>query len=274
MLGTNRRRIGQRGRIRLGEIWIDALTLDEVLEEIESLVGARRGGFVLTPNVDHVVKADTSEHLRQAYEAASLSLADGMPLIWTSRLLGCPLPEKVSGSDLIVPLMRVAAQHDWGVYLLGGAPGVVESAARILRARMGVRIVGTDSPVIASDVPADVSVEPIERIRRARPDIVLVALGGPKQEIWIHRTTDAIRPAVAVGVGAGLDFFVGRVRRAPAWVSRAGLEWLFRLAQEPRRLWRRYLAEDPKFLLILARTWRCPIAERVDVRPGGERGAS
>jgi N-acetylglucosaminyldiphosphoundecaprenol N-acetyl-beta-D-mannosaminyltransferase len=261
------RHIGQRWRLRLGEIWIDALTLDQVLEEIVSLVGARRGGFVVTPNVDHVVKADSNERFRQAYEAASLSLADGMPLIWTSHLLGCPLPEKVSGSDLIVPLMRVAAQHDWGVYLLGGGPGVAEGAARALRARMGVRIVGTDSPVIASGVPADGSVEAVERIRRAQPDLVLVAFGTPKQEIWIHQVSDAIRPAIALGVGAGLDFLVGRVRRAPAWVSRAGLEWVFRLTQEPGRLWRRYLAEDLKFLLIFARTWRYPTAERVDVRP-------
>jgi N-acetylglucosaminyldiphosphoundecaprenol N-acetyl-beta-D-mannosaminyltransferase len=148
------------------------------------------------------------------------------------------------------------------VFLTGGAPGVAEEAARRLTARHGrLRIAGTDSPRIAIDGTADESEAALRRIHDARPDLVLVGFGSPKQELWIHRHKAALAPAVAVACGAAIDFEAGRARRAPAWFSGHGLEWAFRLAQEPRRMWRRYLVNDPKFLLILgsdllARGWR------------------
>jgi N-acetylglucosaminyldiphosphoundecaprenol N-acetyl-beta-D-mannosaminyltransferase len=243
-------------RVRIGQLEIDAVTFPQALERIAKLVDERNGGAVFTPNVDHVVKAERHADFRRAYSHADLCLADGMPLVWASRLLGLPLPEKVSGSDLVLPLVRLAAKRRWRVYLLGGGPGVAEQAGEKLGRELGALIVGTDSPVVDSDGSADSSEHTLERLRAASPDLVLVAFGAPKQELWIDRFSDRIGPAVAIGVGGSLDFITGKVKRAPAWMSRAGLEWLYRLLQEPRRMWRRYLVEDPAFIAIVARSRR------------------
>jgi N-acetylglucosaminyldiphosphoundecaprenol N-acetyl-beta-D-mannosaminyltransferase len=252
-----------RGRVRIGELWMDALTFAEALDEIAALVAAGRGGSVLTPNVDHIVTAESHAGLREAYRRASLSLVDGMPVLWAARLLGTPLPEKVSGSDLVMPLMRRAAAEGWRVYLVGGAPGVAAEAAEKLRRQCGVNVVGHDAPMVRADGSSQDEASLVRRIERARPHLVLVALGAPKQEMWIERMRATLGAAVAVGVGASLDFVVGRVKRAPVWMSRVGLEWLYRLASEPRRLWRRYLLRDPQFLFTVLRTMREPRARRL-----------
>jgi N-acetylglucosaminyldiphosphoundecaprenol N-acetyl-beta-D-mannosaminyltransferase len=243
-------------RVRIGHLDVDSVTFDEALHAIAELVDRREGGAVFTPNVDHVVQAERHAAFREAYSRADLCLPDGMPLLWASRVLGSPLPEKVSGSDLVLPLMRLAAERRWRVYLLGGSPGVAGQAAEKLADELGVNVVGTDSPVVDGDGGAARPDETIEQLVAVKPDLVLVALGAPKQELWIDRYGDGIKPAVAMGVGGSLDFVVGRIARAPAWMSRAGLEWLFRLWQEPRRMWRRYLIEDPKFVAIVARSLR------------------
>lgn len=241
-------------RLRLGPVGIDRLTFAQALDAIEALVTAGAGGSVFTPNIDHVVLAEGDEAFRAAYAQASLSLVDGMPLLWASRLLGEPLPEKISGSDLVWPLLQRAGQRGWRVFLTGAAPGVAQVAAERVRRELGVNVVGTDAPRIhRSPGGGDQSEEAAARVAEARADLVLVGFGAPKQEIWAHRFRASLGPAVAVACGAGIDFLAGRVRRAPPWVSRAGLEWAFRLALEPRRLWRRYLVQDPKFALILAR---------------------
>jgi N-acetylglucosaminyldiphosphoundecaprenol N-acetyl-beta-D-mannosaminyltransferase len=240
-----------RPRIRIGQVPIDVLRLCDALDAIEALVRSGKGGAVYTPNVDHVVKAERDGDFRNAYLAADLSLADGMPLVWTSRLLRTPLPERIAGSDLVGPLVRRAAERGWGIYLLGGAPGDAAAAAGMVE-RAGAAVVGIDAGRV--DIGADgaeVARAVAERVRRARPDLVLVGLGAPKQEIWIHRHREVFRPAVALGVGASLAFLAGTQARAPRWMSRSGLEWLHRLAGDPRRLWRRYLVEDVAFLPIL-----------------------
>jgi N-acetylglucosaminyldiphosphoundecaprenol N-acetyl-beta-D-mannosaminyltransferase len=246
----------RRARVRIGQLMIDAVTFGEALNKIADLVDRREGGAVFTPNVDHVVKAESNSAFRRAYARADLCLADGMPLLWASRLLGSPLPEKVSGSDLVLPLMRLAADRRWRVYLLGGRPGVAEAAGQKLSRELGVTVVGTDSPVVGPDGTDAASEQTLARLLAASPDLVLVAFGAPKQELWIDRFADRLGPVVAMGVGGSLDFIVGQVRRAPAWMSSAGLEWLFRLLQEPRRMWRRYLVEDSAFIAIVARTRR------------------
>ena len=245
-----------RARVRIGQLEIDSVTFAQALARIAELVDGRNGGAVFTPNVDHVVKAEHHPDFRRAYSRADLCLADGMPLVWASRLLGSPLPEKVSGSDLMLPLMRLAAERQWRVYLLGGRPGVAQQAREKLTRELDVTIVGIDSPVVGSDGTDTSSEQTLERLVAASPDLVLVAFGAPKQELWIDRFAERLGPVVAIGVGGSLDFITGRVRRAPAWMSGAGLEWLFRLLQEPRRMWRRYLVEDPAFIAIVARSRR------------------
>ncbi len=249
-------------RLRIGRVWVDALTFDQALGEIEKLVDRGAGGAVFTPNVDHVVKAESNEAFKNAYDRVSLSLADGMPLIWASSLLGCRLPERVAGSDILLPVLKLAARRKWRVYLLGGAPGVAEACSRLLTEEMGITVAGWDDARIESD-GSDSTGRSLARAQQAKPDLVFVALGPPKQEIWIHRSMDSLGPAVSLGVGASLDFLVGKYRRAPAWMGRYGLEWLYRLSQEPRRLWRRYLVEAPRFLGIVFLTWRLPLSDRV-----------
>jgi N-acetylglucosaminyldiphosphoundecaprenol N-acetyl-beta-D-mannosaminyltransferase len=248
-----------RRRVRIGNAIIDDLTLPEVLEAIVTLVERRQGGAVFTPNVDHLVLLEEDARLRDAYASASLSLADGQLVIWASRLLGRRLRDKVSGSDLIGPLLKLGAEKRWRIYLLGGREGAAARAAeRLRRDAPGVVIVGIDPRRIDVDRAEASHGDLIASLDEARPDLILVALGCPKQEILIHRIAEAVRPAVCIGVGAGLDFLAGAVPRAPRWMSEAGLEWLYRLAREPRRLWRRYLLRDPKFFLILLREIRSP----------------
>jgi N-acetylglucosaminyldiphosphoundecaprenol N-acetyl-beta-D-mannosaminyltransferase len=245
------------GRIRLGGVPIDRVTMAGAIDAIEALVRAGRGGSVFTPNVDHVVECQDNPAFRVAYDTVSLSLADGMPVVWAARLLGKPLPEKVSGSDLLAPLMRRASDRGWRVFLLGGGEGVAQRAAeRMARDYPGARVVGTLGPRIDMREAPEARRGILADVAAAKPDIVLVALGAPKQELWIHEAREAVAPAVLLGVGASLDFVAGTVRRAPAWVSRNGLEWAYRLGREPRRLWRRYLVRDPRFLLVLLQELR------------------
>jgi N-acetylglucosaminyldiphosphoundecaprenol N-acetyl-beta-D-mannosaminyltransferase len=243
--------------LHIGSLRIDSVTREEALASVEALVRGGEGGAVFTPNVDHVVLAEEDARLRDAYARVNLSLADGMPLVWASRVLGHPVPEKVSGSDFVPSLLERAADRGWRVYFLGGAPGVAALARDKLRERLPrLQVVGVDAPRIDVDDPAEALATQLVPIRAARPQLVLVALGAPKQEIWIDRVRDELRPAVLLGVGASLDFVAGTIPRAPSWMSQLGLEWFFRLTREPRRLWRRYLLRDPKFVLIVGRNLR------------------
>jgi N-acetylglucosaminyldiphosphoundecaprenol N-acetyl-beta-D-mannosaminyltransferase len=244
-------------RLQLGTIHADCVTFAGAIDAIADLVRDGAGGYVVTPNVDHVVLAEHSPELRAAYAEAALSLVDGTPLVWLSRLLGPRLPEKVSGSDLAVPLLERAARDGWRVYFLGGEPGVGQAAAdRMLRDLPGLQLVGVDAPTIGFDKDPVRERAALESIRRTRADLVFMALGCPKQELLMRRWRTAIAPAVMLGVGATLDFLAGRTRRAPAWMSRWGVEWVYRLSQDPRRLAKRYLVRDLAFLPIVARMWR------------------
>jgi N-acetylglucosaminyldiphosphoundecaprenol N-acetyl-beta-D-mannosaminyltransferase len=243
--------------LTIGRLPVHRLTRHEALQAIEALVRSGRGGAVFTPNVDHVVLAEHDDRMCEAYSHADLSFADGMPLIWASRLLGEAVPERVAGSDLVPALLELAAHRGFRVYFLGGAPGVSALARDNLRKELpALRVVGVDAPRIGDDGESKEQDEIIARIRTASPHLVFVALGAPKQEIWIHRVRNELRPAVFMGVGASLDFIAGAVPRAPHWMSRVGLEWFFRLMREPRRLWRRYLLRDPLFLVIVGRALR------------------
>jgi len=240
--------------LTIGTLRVDSVTRDEAIDAVEALVRGGEGGAVFTPNVDHVVLADGDARMRAAYARVSLSLADGMPLVWASRLLGHAVPEKVSGSDMVPRVLARAAERGWRVYFLGGAPGVAALARDKLREALPrLQVVGVDAPRIDIDEPATSQSALLERIRAVSPHLVLVALGAPKQEIWIDLVRDHLRPAVLFGVGASLDFVAGTIPRAPPWMSDWGFEWLFRLTREPRRLWRRYLVRDPKFVLIVGR---------------------
>ncbi|MDO8836686.1 MAG: WecB/TagA/CpsF family glycosyltransferase [Vicinamibacterales bacterium] len=246
-------------RIYLGGLPVDAVTQQAAIATIDDMVDARRGGFVVTPNVDHLVCARTNADMRDAYHRARLSLPDGMPLLWMARALGMPLPEKVSGSDLLGPLMALAASKGRRVFLFGATSQASAAAAhRLTHEYPGLALVGRDSSFWSPGAGPEADEVIVSAIRAAKADIVVVALGSPKQEVFMARFERQLAPAVLVGLGGSLDFAAGTVRRAPAWMSRAGLEWLFRLAQEPGRLAYRYLVRDLAIVPIFAAdlVWR------------------
>ena len=217
----------------------------------------RRPGFLVTPNVDHVCLFHRRADIRAAYREAFLALPDGIPLLWAARLLGRPLEEKLSGSDLVPSLSEWAAKEGYSVFCFGAAEGVAEKAARKLQEQYpGLKVAGVYSPPVGFEHDPVENRRAIAAIRNAKPDICFVALGCPKQELWLLEHYKDIGVPVSLGIGAGLDFVAGKVRRAPRCVQRIGLEWLWRLLQEPRRLWRRYLVEDALFLSLVWRDFR------------------
>jgi N-acetylglucosaminyldiphosphoundecaprenol N-acetyl-beta-D-mannosaminyltransferase len=218
----------------------DALSEEQVRARIIADLADGRGGWVVTPNIDICRRIGKDPAARDLVRGASLVVADGMPLVWAARLYGDPLPERVTGASLIFTLSAAAAAGGWSVYLLGGEPGVPErAAAELARRYPGLKVAGTDAPPPGFDV-AEVS----QRLAAARPDIVFVGLGFPKQERVIAAVAPDLPGAWFIGCGAAIPFAAGALPRAPRWMQQTGLEWAHRLLSEPRRLFRRYLIDD------------------------------
>jgi N-acetylglucosaminyldiphosphoundecaprenol N-acetyl-beta-D-mannosaminyltransferase len=229
------------------------VTETQCVEHILGALRQGRGGWVVTPNLDILRLLATRRGMWDWFRQADLIVADGMPIVWLSRALGSPLPERVAGSSLVSSLSAGAAREGRSLFLLGGDPGAAEAAAEELRRRHpATRIAGIYSPPMGFEQdPAE-----LERIRRlvgeARPDIVYVALGCPKQERLISHVRPCAPHAWYLGVGISLSYLAGTVKWAPPWMRKMGLEWVFRLAQDPARLARRYLREDVPFALRVA----------------------
>lgn len=246
-------------RVDLFGIELDALRMHEAVQAIVAM--ARSGGrcaFVVTPNVDHLMLIERTEALQRAYADAALVLADGLPVVVASRAFGRPIPERVAGSDLVPAVFDAASpEAPLGVYLLGAGPGVAVRAARRIEARWrGVRVVGTYSPPFGFERDAAENERILAGIRDAKPDVLVIGLGAPKQELWVHAHRDRIAAPVALCVGATIDFLAGEKPRAPAWMQRTGLEWVHRMASEPRRLVPRYAANAAGFPRLVLRQWR------------------
>ena len=235
-------------RVELLGVEIDSVTFDEAVVEIVKYVESGKRGYVVTPTVDHLVKLRRDAEFREVYRGASLVFPDGMPLLWAARFLGRPLVSRVCGSDLFPALCRCAAEMGWRVFFLGGMPGVAEKAAETLRKRHpSLQVSGTYAPPFGFEKNEDENNKVLDLIRSAAPHLLFVGLGAPKQEKWMYRYREEHGAIISVGIGISFDFVVGTQKRAPNWVQSAGLEWLWRLAGEPKRLWRRYLLEDPIF---------------------------
>jgi N-acetylglucosaminyldiphosphoundecaprenol N-acetyl-beta-D-mannosaminyltransferase len=236
---------------------IHSMTIDEVLSAVDRRIESGRPGYVVTPNVDHVCRFQRDPEVRAIYRDAFLVLPDGVPILWASYLCGRPLKRKLSGSDLVYWLSGHAAAKGYRVFLLGAAEGVAEEAAHKLKQLYPKLIIaGVYSPPLGFEKDQQLVWETRERVRAAEADICYVALGFPKQDAWnrVHGAEADVK--VSLGIGASLDFVAGRIRRAPVWMQNLGMEWIWRLGQEPRRLWRRYLLEDTRFFLLLWREWR------------------
>jgi N-acetylglucosaminyldiphosphoundecaprenol N-acetyl-beta-D-mannosaminyltransferase len=225
-----------------------AVTQAQCVAEVMRALDAGQGGRVATLNLDQLRRASRDASFAALCRRASLVVADGMPLVWASRLQGTPLPQRVAGSDLIGSLCAAAAQHGRSVFLLGGAPGTAERAAQVLRARdPGLRVAGVACPAPGFEADERRLRELAEGLRAARPDVVFLGLGAPKQDALAERLGAVLPAAWWVGVGISFSFVSGALARAPGWMQRSGLEWLHRLGAEPRRLSRRYLLEGVPF---------------------------
>ena len=242
----------RRHRVDLGGTLIDQLDLGTAVERIRGFIGSGAPHQVVTVNLDFLSIAERDPRFRETINGADLAVADGMPLVWLSRLQGQPLPERIAGVDLVNECCRLAAETGAGVFLLGAAPGVAATAGRELQTRYpGLRVAGAYSPPYGP-LSAEEDDRIVEMIGAAAPTFLFVAMGAPRQDLWIRTNFDRLGVSVAMGVGCVFDLLAGTVNRAPTWMQRSGLEWSYRLAQEPGRLWKRYFVDDLPVLGRLA----------------------
>jgi N-acetylglucosaminyldiphosphoundecaprenol N-acetyl-beta-D-mannosaminyltransferase len=232
---------------------IQAVEIHDVVEIFEQWISRRkRSHYVAFCNVHMVMEAHNNAYFQGAIASADLVVPDGMPLIWAGRRHGFQLRRRVYGPDLFLEFCQNTAARGYRHFLFGGHPGVPEAvAARLTRSCPGIQIAGTCSPPFREHTRAEHN-EMIAQINNSGADILWVALGCPKQELWMYENRDRLNVPVIAGVGQAFDLYAGRVRQAPRWARDNGLEWAFRLLSSPRRLWRRYLVYNTQFLYCLA----------------------
>jgi N-acetylglucosaminyldiphosphoundecaprenol N-acetyl-beta-D-mannosaminyltransferase len=244
--------------ISLMGVAIDPLTPNELIERVCRASLAGEGGYVVTPNLDVLRLVSKSPGTADLVAHASLRVADGMPLLWASRVQGTPLPARVAGSDLIFSLTTALAERKRSLFLLGGDPGTAAKAAeRLSELNPDLRIAGSHCPIVGfADDPRQVA-EVLDAVRRTNPDFVYIGLPFGVAAALCRRITDESPTTWAMGVGISFSFVTGDVSRAPVWVQRCGLEWLHRLMQEPGRLFHRYVVQDLPFLakLLASAVW-------------------
>ena len=249
-------------RIFFGSAPVDAVTMKAATQWLltalveRSAAAARPPLQVMGPNAFLVTLAQKNRDFAHALNQASLCLPDGMSVVWGARLLGTRIPERVPGGEFMERMCRLCADHGLSVYLLGGMPGAAEGAARVLVERFaGLTIAGTDCPPLGFEQDEALNDAVRSRINAASPDLLCVALGAPKQEIWMLDECGSLAIGAALSVGAAFDTLAGLRKRAPAWTHNIGAEWLYRLSMEPRRLWKRYLLGNLSFAWVTLQEW-------------------
>jgi N-acetylglucosaminyldiphosphoundecaprenol N-acetyl-beta-D-mannosaminyltransferase len=236
-------------RVRIAGTPVSIASLPRVLSALEDWVREKSERYIVCRDVHGVIRARTDERLRNIHERADMVTPDGMPLVWTAKFLGHTEISRVCGPDLLAAACEHGVNLGWKHYFYGGAPDVVEKLARNLKARFpGTKVVGTYSPPFRGISSEEIELV-CEKIRNSHADFVWVGLGSPKQEFWMADNVRKCGGAVLISVGAAFDFHAGTVKRAPRWMSCSGLEWAYRLFQEPRRLWRRYAILAPRFVI-------------------------
>jgi N-acetylglucosaminyldiphosphoundecaprenol N-acetyl-beta-D-mannosaminyltransferase len=239
-------------KVELFNIRFDNFDFEDLMHYLDSAIEERKPTYVLTCNVDHLIDLRKDSHFRKVYEEAGATVADGMPIVWVSKWLGTPLKCRVAGSDILPELGLALERKRYRIYFLGAQEGVAEEAKQKLLLKFpALHIVGCCSPPLGFEHDQAENARIVQLLIDAKPDIVFVGLGAPKQEKWIHRYHREYGAPVSIGVGGTFDFLAGRVKRAPLVFQRAGMEWLWRLFQEPKRLWSRYLVKDTKFVKLV-----------------------
>jgi len=238
-------------RVNVLGVGVSAINMAMALEIIEGWIARREHHYVCVTGVHGVMESQRDRRLRRIHNQAGLVTPDGMPLVWLSRLKGHRHVARVYGPDLMLTLCERSVARGYRHFFYGGAEGVPEQLVANLRRRFpGLQVVGIYSPPFRPLTPEE-DEQVVQMINQAAPDIVWVGLSTPKQERWMATHIGRVKAPVLIGVGAAFDFLAGRKRQAPRWMQRSGLEWLFRLLTEPRRLWRRYLINNPLFVLLV-----------------------
>ena len=228
------------------------LFLQWLSSQVESKDGSSSGRFVVFRDVHGVVRARNERALAAAHEASLMSVPDGMPLVWLGRALGLKNVARVCGPDTMLEVCRFGVPRGWRHFLYGGTPDVLRTLEASLKLRFpGIEIVGLVSPPFRSLACSEQD-QFLSEIRNAKPDLVWVGLGSPKQETWMAQHASEIPHAICLGVGAAFDMHAGRIKRAPVWMRQTGMEWIYRIVQEPKRLSTRYAATVPHFLALIA----------------------
>lgn len=233
-------------------VGISATTIPCTVAAVENWIARGERRYICVTGVHGVLECQRDPRLRRIHNASGLTVPDGMPMVWLSHHAGHREVERVYGPDLMLALCARAAARGYSLFLYGAAPGVADQLASTLERRFPeLRVAGTYSPpfrVLTEDEERALA----ERFAALRPDITFVGLSTPKQERWMAAHVGLLETRVMIGVGAAFDFHTGRVKQAPVWMRRSGLEWLYRLTREPRRLWRRYVLGNPRFVLLIA----------------------
>jgi exopolysaccharide biosynthesis WecB/TagA/CpsF family protein len=233
-----------RTRVDFAGTNVDQIDLATAMARVERFLLSTRCHQIATVNLDFLSIAAQNPEFRETLNDADLAVADGMPLVWVSRLKGQTIPERVTGNELVAECCQLAADTGRSVFLLGAAEGVGAAAAEKLRERFpGLQIAGVYAPPFGPMTRRE-NERIIRMINAAQPSFLFVALGAPRQDLWIAQNRQRLNVPVAMGVGCVLDLLAGNLRRAPQWMQQAGLEWAYRMVQEPRRLWRRYIMDD------------------------------
>jgi len=236
-------------RITLMGCQVDNLTMEETLGRIEGFIQSGLPHQHVVVNVDKLVKASRDPELRQIINDCALINVDGMPVVWASRLLGKPLKERVAGVDLFEALMRRAGEKGWRVFLLGAREEVVSAVASTYQRKYPKLVLaGYRNGYWKGEAE---EAEVVRQIRDSRADLLFVAISSPKKEQFLGRYQAEMKIPFAMGVGGTFDVAIGRVKRAPLWMQRSGLEWFYRFLQEPRRMFRRYFIDDMAFIWLL-----------------------
>ncbi len=240
-------------RVDIGGIKIDDYGFDQAVElTISHALSNGSPEFIVTPNAMHIVTLQQDDHFREVYRRAFLVVPDGVSLLWAAKFLRSPLNGRVNGTDFFETLCAVACSKQLKVFLLGGRPGAADKAAEVLRDRNpGLQIVGTYCPPFGFESNAEELVLIDTKIKKAAPHLLFVGLGAPKQENWIYAHYQEIGVPISVGIGVSFELVAGMVKRAPVWMQKCGLEWFFRLLEEPTRLWKRYLVGNPQFIWLI-----------------------
>ena len=244
-------------KVNILGVQISSITNDDLLAAFTSNILHKEKKQVCITPVNSVLAAVKSEQVKTIYNNADYVLCDGMPLKWASSFLNTPIKERITGLDLLPNLVELCSENDFSIFLLGASPGVGDKLKDIiLNQYPQAKIVGVYVPPFMTTFTADENNNMISAVNAASPDVLLVSLTAPKQDIWIANNKDALNATLLVGIGGAFEVMAGLAKRAPKWVQKAGLEWLYRFIQEPKRLFRRYFIEAPLFIpLIIKQKW-------------------